>query len=249
MKVLKLQLNGIKKNLENKLKLSVIICVFNEIKTIDLIIEKVLRSNLPDNIKKEIIIIDNNSFDGTKDKLKKYENIKNIKIIYNNKNYGKGYSIRLGIKEAKGDFVIFQDADLEYDPKDYIKLLNHLISKKIDFVYGSRILNNKKYHIYNIHKYAVVFFTLLINTAYKSNFTDTATNYKLFRSKIIKNIELNSNSFAIDFEITIRLVKKGYLFDEIPISYYPRKYIDGKKINIIDAFKSFLMIINLIIFK
>ena len=132
------------------MKLSIIICVFNEKETIEKIIKKINQVILPFELKKEFIIIDNNSFDGTKEILTKYNKINNYKIFYNKKNYGKGYSISKGIKNASGNFIIFQDADLEYDPNDYVRLINHLNNNNLDFVFGSRILNNKKYHRYNI---------------------------------------------------------------------------------------------------
>ena len=202
-------LNGINKNLENNLKLSVIICVYNEFETIKLIINKVISAKLPNNISKEIIIIDNNSTDGTKQILEDLNKNTNFKIFFNKDNLGKGYSISKGIKEASGDYIIFQDADLEYDPKDYYNLINYLIQNKLDFVYGSRIVKNKKYHRYNLHKYVVIFYSFLINLLFKAKFTDTATNYKLFKSDVIKKINLTSKSFAIDFEITVKLVKKN----------------------------------------
>lgn len=228
------------------MKLSIIICVFNEVSTIEKLINKIINVNLPNDFNKEFVIIDNNSNDGTKEILKKYTSKNNFKIIFNNHNYGKGYSISKGIQISSGDLIVFQDADLEYDPNDYLKLIKHLLKNNLDFVYGSRILNNKKYHRYNIHKYVVVFYTALINYLYGAKFTDTATNYKMFNSKIIKNIKLSSNSFAIDFEVTIKLIKKKYKYDEVPISYFPRTYKEGKKINLLDAFKSLLIIIRLI---
>ena len=231
------------------MKLSIIICVFNEKETIEKIIKKINQVILPFELKKEFIIIDNNSFDGTKEILTKYNKINNYKIFYNKKNYGKGYSISKGIKNASGNFIIFQDADLEYDPNDYVRLINHLNNNNLDFVFGSRILNNKKYHRYNIHEFVVRFYTFLINSIYRASFTDTATNYKLFKSKILKDLNFTSNSFAIDFEVTIKLIKKKYKYGEIPISYFPRTYKEGKKINIFDAIKSFLIIIRLIFWK
>ena len=235
--------------MENNTKLSVIICVYNEFKTIKLIIDKVLNAKLPNNIIKEIVIIDNNSTDGTKQILENFKDNKDLKIFFNKENFGKGYSITKGIKKASGNYIIFQDADLEYDPNDYYNLINHLIKHDLDFVYGSRIIKNKKYHRYNLHKYVVIFYSFLINLLFKARFTDTATNYKLFKSHVIKNIKLTSKSFAIDFEITVKLVKRKYIYDEVPISYNPRSYDQGKKINVNDAFKSLLIIIKLFFSK
>ena len=137
------------------MKLSVIVCVFNEIKTIEKILNKINSVKLQDNIQKEIIIIDNNSTDGTKEFLKKIPVSNNLKIFFQEKNFGKGNSIITGVKEATGDLIIFQDADLEYNPNNFNKLLNHLLKNKLDAVFGSRIKNQEVYFHYkmNIHEY------------------------------------------------------------------------------------------------
>ena len=231
------------------MKLSIIICVYNEVETINKIIKKVLNQRIINSIKKEIIIIDNDSYDGTKNILKKYTKHENIIIKYQKKNMGKGNSIIEGIKLSTGNIIIFQDADLEYDPSNYNILIEEMLKGNLDAVYGSRILSNKKYHIYHLHKFVVIFFTKLINIFFRTDFTDSATNYKLIKSSLLKTFELKAKSFAIDFEITIHLGMKNALCSEVPIEYNPRTYEKGKKIKIIDGLKSFNIIIKYIIKK
>ena len=223
------------------MKISIIICVYNEVSTIEKIYSEVLNVKLINNIQKEIIIVDNNSTDGTKEKLKSFRN-DNTSIIYQKQNFGKGNSIIEGIKKATGEYVIFQDADLEYSPNNYNKLLEELIINNLDAVFGSRILNNKNYHLYYLNKLAVIIFTKLINLFYNANFTDTATNHKLLKLNILKSLKPKSKSFALDFEIAIKLAKLKYKYKEIPIDFNPRKYNEGKKIRLTDAFKCLFII-------
>ena len=170
-----------------------------------------------------------------------------IKIIFQGKNMGKGNSIIEGIKIATGNYIIFQDADLEYSPQNYNLLLKKIIDDNLDAVFGSRIKNNADYHVYYLNKLAVLIFTKLINFFYNGQFTDTATNHKLIKTKILKNMKLESKSFALDFEISIKLSKLKIKYDEVAIDYKPRKYNEGKKINMMDALKSiYVIIINLI---
>ena len=149
------------------MKLSVIVCVFNEIKTIEKILHKIDNAKLQNNIQKEIIIIDNNSSDGTKEFLKKIPISNNLKIFLQKKNLGKGNSIIKGIKESTGDLIVFQDADLEYDPNNFNKLVNHLLKNNLDAVFGSRIKNDEVYFYYKINRMFVVFLTKLINLLYQ----------------------------------------------------------------------------------
>ena len=228
------------------MKLSIIVCVFNEVSTIQKIYNEIVNIKLIHNFEKEIIIIDNNSTDGTKDILRNIKN-KNTKIIFQNKNLGKGNSIIEGISISNGDYTIFQDADLEYSPKNYNLLLAKIIKDDLDAVFGSRVKSNANYHVYYLNKLAVLIFTKLINLFYKGHFTDTATNHKLIKTKILKRLKLESKSFALDFEISIKLSKLRIKYGEVAIDYKPRKYNEGKKINLIDAFKSFyVIIINLL---
>ena len=225
------------------MKLSIIVCVYNEIKTIKEILKKIDDTVLPKPYSKEIIIIDNDSNDGTKEFLKKNKFNENYKIIFQNKNFGKGNSVIKGINEASGDLIVFQDADLEYEPDNYANLITHLITYKLDAVFGSRIKNNEDHFYYKINRYAVIFLTKLINFLFNGNFTDVATNHKLVKTEVLKKLNLTFKGFNSDFEISSKLLKYKFKCDEIPIKYFPRKYEEGKKINKIDAIKSLLVII------
>ena len=145
------------------MKLTIIVCVFNEINTIEKLINKILKVNLINDLKKEVLIIDNNSTDGTKMILNKYIEYENINIFFQQKNLGKGNSILKGIEESSGDYIVFQDADFEYEPENYNHLLNHLIANNLDAVFGSRLLKNQKYHIYRVNQFGTLIFTKMIN--------------------------------------------------------------------------------------
>ncbi len=225
------------------MKLSIIVCVFNEIKTIKEILKKIDNVVLPNPYTKEIIIIDNNSDDGTREILNELKSSSNYNIIFQDKNYGKGNSVITGIKAATGELIVFQDADLEYDPNNYANLINHLNENNLDAVFGSRIKNIEDYFYYKVNRIGVVYLTKLINFLFKGSFTDVATNHKLIRTEVLKKLDLKFKGFNSDFEIASKLLKYKYKCDEIPIKYYPRKYEEGKKINKIDGIKSFLVII------
>ena len=224
------------------MKLSVIVCVFNEIKTIKKILHKIDNVELQNNIQKEIIIIDNNSSDGTKEFLKKIPISNNLKIFFQEKNLGKGNSIIMGIRESTGNLIVFQDADLEYDPNNFNKLVNHLLKNNLDAVFGSRIKNDEVYFHYKINRLFVIFLTKLINLLYRGSFTDVATNHKLIKREVLNELNLVSKGFTLDFEISLKLAKYKFRCDEISIEYYPRTYKEGKKINFIDVIKSFFVI-------
>jgi glycosyltransferase involved in cell wall biosynthesis len=226
------------------MKLSIIICVYNEIKTISKILNKIDLVELPYNYKKEIIIVDNNSNDGTKEFLEKLFHLKKYKIIFQKKNLGKGNSIITGLNFVSGDLTVFQDADLEYEPKNYIDLINFLKKNDLDAVFGSRInTKDMDYFYYKLNKFAVILLTKIINFLFNSSFTDTATNHKLIKTNILKKLNLKTKGFNLDFEISCKLAKYNYKTGEIFINYFPRTYKQGKKINFFDAIKSFLVIV------
>ena len=225
------------------MKLSIIVCVYNEINTIEKILKKIDNVALPSPYTKEIIIIDNNSHDGTKEFLKKLLSINKYKIILQEKNYGKGNSVIRGINEASGNLTVFQDGDLEYEPNNYVRLLNHLNENKLDAVFGSRIKNTEDYFYYKVNRFAVVYLTKIINFLFKGSFTDVATNHKMIKTEILKKLDLKFKGFNSDFEIALKLLKYKYNCGEIAIKYFPRKYEEGKKINLWDGIKSFLVII------
>ena len=224
------------------MKLSIIICVYNEIKTIEEILQKINNVNLPVQFEKEIIIVDNNSQDGTKELLKNLVNSNQYNIIFQKKNFGKGNSIITGIKEASGDLTVFQDADLEYEPDNFIRLIDYLNENKLDAVFGSRIKHHEDHFYYKLNRFAVVNLTRLINFLFKGSFTDVATNHKLIKTDILKKLNLQSKGFNLDFEISLKLAKYKFKCGEIAIDYFPRTYEEGKKINFSDAIKSLFII-------
>lgn len=226
---------------KNNFKLSIIIPCYNEEKTIHKIIVKVLAAINDYNISDyEIIIVDDNSVDGTKEILEKIKNQNNIKILYHECNLGKGAAIQTGVQNIAGDIIIIQDADLEYDPSDYNKLLLPFFETEADVVYGSRFLGGGKYvriHFF-WHYLANKILTFICNIFTNLNMTDMETGYKAFRTEVIKKITLKEKSFTVEPEITIKLAKKKFRFYEVPITYNGRTYLEGKKIRLKDAFKA-----------
>ena len=220
-------------------KLSIIIPCFNEKKTIEDILKKVEQSL--ENYKFsnfEIIIIDDFSNDGTKDILKKLLHKEKIQIYFHENNFGKGAAIHTALKYITGDITIIQDADLEYDPFDYNKLLVPFFETNADIVYGSRFLGGGKYvriHFF-WHYLANKILTFICNLFINLNLTDMETGYKVFKTEALKNISLKEKTFSFEPEVTIKLSKKKYKFFEVPITYNGRSYQEGKKIGLKDAF-------------
>ena len=219
-------------------KLSVIIPVYNEEKTILEIISRVKKAK-SFNLDKEIIVVNDFSTDQTKEKLKSIKD-KSIKITHHNKNFGKGAAVRAGLESATGGIILIQDADLEYDPRDYEKLLKPIIDKKTDVVYGSRfdVVTKNLSKMYKLHYLGNLFLTLLTNILYGVKITDMETGYKVFRKDVMKNIKLRARRFDFEPEITAKILKKGYRIYEVPIRFYGRKFGEGKKITWIDGLKA-----------
>ena len=223
------------------MKISIIIPCFNEHKTISVILDKV--KNLV-NFEKEIIIVDDFSNDGTREILKKIKSDNGVKIIFNEKNCGKGYCIKEGIKVSSGDIVIIQDADLEYDPTDIPKLINPIKNGNADVVYGSRFTgSDEKRVLFYWHSLGNKFLTTLSNMFTNLNLTDMECCYKAFKSSIIKDINLKENRFGFEPEITAKISKQDIKIYEVGIKYFGRKYSEGKKITWIDGFRAIYCII------
>ncbi len=212
------------------MKLSVIIPVFNEENTILEILEKVKK--VP--IEKEIIIVDDGSTDRTREILK---NIKDerIKIIFKEKNQGKGSAIREGLKVVKGDIVVIQDADLEYNPNDWIKMIELMEKENVEVVYGSRVLGKNKKSSFLFYLGGRIL-SLIANILYNAKITDEPTCYKMFKKQVINSINLKCNGFEFCPEVTAKIRKKGFIIYEVPISYNPRNIKEGKKIRLKDFF-------------
>ncbi len=212
------------------MKLTVIIPVYNEANTILEILKRVKRVDL-EGMEKEIIIVDDCSSDGTTEILQKQVNSSQTKVFYHQKNQGKGAALRTGFKYITGDIVIIQDADLEYDPEDYVFLIEPIKKGVADIVYGSRLSGGRVQRVYMFwHKVGNRLITLIANVLYNNTLTDIETGYKVFRREVLQNLRLKSNDFCIEPEITARVFKKGYRVYEVPISYYGRTYKEGKKI-------------------
>jgi glycosyltransferase involved in cell wall biosynthesis len=207
-------------------KLSVIIPVYNEINTIDEVIRHVTETELL-GWKKEIIVVDDGSVDGTKQILSKWENKCNI--IYKDKNEGKGSAVNIGFKKASGDLILIQNADAEYQPSDYPILIKPFENEHIDVVYGSRFLGA---HLSTMFVYAQgnKFVTLITNLLYNTNITDMETGFKVLRRKVIENMCIKAKRFDFEPEFTAKVLKKGYQIYEVPISYFGRKFSEGKKL-------------------
>jgi glycosyltransferase involved in cell wall biosynthesis len=222
-------------------KLSVIIPVYNERKTLLELIERVRNAELKD-VEKEIIIVDDFSTDGTRDILRKLNDPK-IRIFYHDNNYGKGMAIRTAIKNITGDIVIIQDADLEYDPNDYLRLLDPILRGKAKVVYGNRFHRKHKarYITYYLGNILLSFITYFI---YGKKVKDMETCYKVMRSNVIKNIKLRAKRFDFEPEITAKLIKRGYKIVEVPISYQCRAFKEGKKISWKDGVKAIYCLIK-----
>ncbi len=210
------------------LVLSLIIPVYNEKETILKLISKVKATEVGD-LKKEIIVIDDGSTDGTREKLIRL-NYECLKVIFHPKNLGKGSAIKTGIKEAKGEVVIFQDADLEYDPDDYPKLIKPLLEGKADIVYGSRFLGQPK-DMTLIHRLGNRFLTFVVNLLYNLNLTDVCTGSKAFFRYVLESFEIESSGFEVEVELTAKASKRKYRIVEVPIFYQARGFHKGKKIS------------------
>lgn len=206
--------------------LSIIIPVYNEAATIDQLLHSVAAEQLR-GWKKEIIVVDDGSSDSTKSILQQWE--KRVRVIYKAKNEGKGSALSLGFAKATGDIILIQDADLEYSPKDYPILLAPFDNPQVNIVYGSRFLGP---HLSTMFLYAQgnKFVTLVTNLLFNTNITDMETGYKVFRRSVLHGIIIKAKRFDVEPELTIKVLKKGCQIYEVPISYYGRKFSEGKKL-------------------
>mgnify|MGYP001336211273 FL=1 len=231
--------------------ISIIVPVYNEEKTVKEILEKINELDFwskNTNLSKEIIVVDDKSIDGTVEKLKNLKNSGKIdNLIFHEINQGKGAAIRSGLKEAIGEIIIIQDADLEYDPKDYSRLIKPIIDGKADVVYGSRFLGGTSDGhrvLYFWHRVANSILTLFSNILTDMNLTDMETGYKAFKKDSLKNITLKENRFGFEPEITIKLAKKRLRFFEVSVSYNGRTYEEGKKIGFKDGIRALYCLIK-----
>tara|TARA_B100000989_G_C19435654_1_gene425008 strand:- start:87 stop:809 length:723 start_codon:yes stop_codon:yes gene_type:complete len=232
------------------IKISIIIPCFNEKDTIIKIINKIILSLKIHNFKSyEIIIVDDGSSDGTKEIIKENFSIKNnFKVFFHAKNLGKGAAIKTAKKNSSGDIIIIQDADLEYDPHDYDKLLKPIIDGNFKVVYGSRVLNRERYKISGFNSKVRIFgnhfLTIISNLLNRQNLTDAHTCYKVFHKDLFDLITLEENDFAFCPEVTSKISNLGFKIHEVPISYNGRSYKEGKKIKTTDALKALKTLIK-----
>jgi len=229
--------------------LSIIIPAYNEAETIHLILDKVRKVELLANIKKEIIVVDDYSSDDTYGALENYINnnkIENIQIFRHEKNRGKGAALHTGISKATGNYVIIQDADLEYDPQEYNILLKPMLDGVADVVYGSRFMGGNPHRIlFFWHSIGNKFLTFLSNMMTNLNLTDMETCYKLFKREIIQSIELKEKRFGFEPEVTAKIAKiRGIRIYEVGISYYGRTFEEGKKIGWKDGFRAIYCVLK-----
>lgn len=217
--------------MSKKKKISILIPVYNEFRYIKTCINNILDQKF-DNFDFEIIVSDNNSNDGTKEILKEIKNEK-VKIFFQEHNHGKGSNIKNALKYISGDYVLIQDADLEYSPLDYNDLFSAIYNQKADVVFGTRFARAKYFHVFTfIHLLANKIITFLINILYNKSFSDVLTGYKLIRADIITQLNIRSNNFDVDTEITCKISKlKNIKIFEVPISINSRTYDEGKKIH------------------
>jgi dolichol-phosphate mannosyltransferase len=239
------------------LKLSIIIPVYNEVRSLELIVDKI--KNVPLTIAYELILVDSGSFDGSTELIQKICEKNKFKSLFLPKNLGKGFCIRQALKVALGDIILIQDADLEYDPNDYIKLLEPLLKREVLFVMGSRHLKantwrirttkRKSFYMETIN-YGSEFLTKLFCFLYSVKLTDTQTMYKVFYKDLLNDIELKCNGFDLDWEILSKLILKQHIPLEIPVKYESRSVQEGKKLRFFkDGLAALYIILKIRIFK
>lgn len=225
------------------MKISIVMPCFNELTTIETIIQQVLNSPLP--FDRELVIIDDCSTDGTREYLKGLKDHSEIRLVFHDVNRGKGAALRTGFTCATGDIIIIQDADLEYDPNEYAKLLKPILDSRADVVYGSRFIGGDSHRVlYFWHSLGNKFLTLLSNMFTNLNLTDMEVCYKVFKKDILDKIELTEDRFGFEPEVTAKVARLGCSIYEVGISYYGRTYDEGKKISWRDGLRAIYVILK-----
>jgi glycosyltransferase involved in cell wall biosynthesis len=216
------------------MKVSIIIPVYNEKSTI----EEILRRVKAEEIATEILVIDDGSIDGTRDILANLEQDSQVRVLLHDRNRGKGAAVRTGFQNATGEVFLIQDADLEYDPRDYPTLIKPIEEGIADVVYGSRFLGGPRRTVMFWHMVANKLLTFMTNLLYNTILSDMETGYKVFKREIVDGMQIHANSFDFEPEFTAKILKKKVRVYEVPISFNPRDYDEGKKIGMRDAFQA-----------
>jgi glycosyltransferase involved in cell wall biosynthesis len=214
-------------------KLSVLIPVYNEARTIDEILRLVSRERT----EKEIVVVDDGSTDGTREKLAAWDGRDGVRVIFHSENLGKGRALRTALEQALGEILIIQDADLEYDPSEYPLLLRPIEAGRADVVFGSRFVGSSEHRVQNFwHQQGNRVLTLISNMVTGLNLSDMATCYKAFHRRVVPALDLQSQGFGVDAEITAKVARGGFRVFEVPVSYFGRSRAEGKKIRLKDGF-------------
>jgi glycosyltransferase involved in cell wall biosynthesis len=227
----------------SKPKLSIIVPVYNEEMYLEKVLSKLISTRF--GIQTEIVVVNDGSTDNTSKILGKYKLSRKFKIVDNSVNRGKGYAVRLGISMSSGDIIVIQDADLEYDPHEIPKLIQPIVEGKAFVVYGNRFSKTAKIQWSLAHHYfGNRFLSLVLSLLFLSHVSDIETCYKAIARRVLEDIELESDDFSIEVELTAKILKKGYIIHEEPIFFYPRGFGEGKKITWVDGIKAFIKIIK-----
>ena len=217
------------------MKLSVLIPVYNEAQTID----EILRLVAAERTEKEIIVVDDGSTDGTRERLKAWDGRDGVRVILHERNLGKGRAVRTALEAATGDVLVIQDADLEYDPTEYPLLVKPIESGRADVVFGSRFVGSSEHRVQNFwHQQGNRVLTLISNVLTGLNLSDMATCYKAFHRRVVPALDLQSRGFGVDAEITAKIARGGFRVFEVPVSYFGRSRAEGKKIRLKDGFSA-----------
>lgn len=230
--------------------LSVLIPVYNERATVDELLAAVLDATLPDGVDLDVVVVDDGSSDGSGEHLAEViPAMERVRLFRHQENRGKGAAIRTALGEARGEIAVIQDADLEYSPNDYPRLLGPILDNRADVVYGSRFLASETRKLFYWHAVGNKLLTMLSNIVSNLNLTDMETCYKTFRTGLLDGVPLRSRSFTLDPELTIKFAQLGARIYEVPISYHGRTYAEGKKIGAVDGLKAIGAILRYGLFR